>query len=459
LKRRFFFIILTVVTATVVAVSFVFSTFSANERLRLLDQQIESHASLLLSSGLSGDQLSDFEEADTIITDVLGGTRINQVIVIYNRKGDPIYQNKNAALLQLNLPALQRMTNVDVSGQTLRLLTVPFPAKKRTLQIGLVINDTVDRWEIFNHRVWAYLALIILMALFISFVLTNLLMQPVQQLGGFLRHLTDQFDTGLSSSAAEPFRLLTSKRLNRKDEFVQLTLAIQALLEKIRNALKLNNTRSAQLAHELKTPLTVMRNNLEGMRKGSGERLVDQIQDCLSETDRLSDTINNFLEWSVTENTPGLPQDIHAIALGSFVADSLKSLESLYPKRISLTERQPATVFAKPAHLEQVVTNLALNALKHSPPQSSVRVAIDGDCFTVENQGGGIPPRVLERIGTPFNLGSSTKGSPERGSGLGLAWIHTICGKYQWPLDIRNTGEGTSASVTIRTGDPITSRT
>ena len=460
MKHRFFVIILSVLAATVIAVSFVFSGFSANERQRLIDQQIESHASLLLSSGLSNAQLEDFEEADTIVTDILGGTRINQVIVIYSRKGELIYQNKNAALIQLNMPALEGMTTVRVSGQLIRLLTVVFPAKKRKLQIGLVLNDGMDRWEILKHRVWAYLLLIMTIAVLVSFILTTLLMRPVHHLGGFLRHLTDQFDTGLSSSATGPFRLVSpEKRFNRKDEFIQLTLAIQALLEKVRNALKLSNTRSAQLAHELKTPLTIMRNNLEMMRSQCKETaLKNQVQDSLVETDRLSQIINDFLEWSVTENTPGIPQDIHAIDLGVFVADTLKSLERLYPKRIEFEQNHPATVFAKPAHLEQVISNLTLNALKYSPTKTKVHVKIDKDKFTVRNEGKGISPKVLERIGTPFNLSSNEKGLPERGSGLGLAWVHTICTKYQWPFKIENASIGTVAAVTIRTGDPITLR-
>lgn len=449
MKVRFLITILLVVLVSVVSVSFVFSYFFNTERDQMINQQIETHASLLLSSGLSNAQLEDFEEAEGIITNVLGGSRINQVIVIYNRSGKVIYRNKNAALLKLEAPFLDTWTTLQIDNHTVKLLTVPFPAKKRVLQIGLVFNQTLDQWDVISQRVWVYIALILALTLVISVLLTTLLVRPFKKLAAYLKHLAQTFELDVTQnrkSPPMPFLKRAGKR-QTLDEFSQLTYSIYDLIEKLKSVFRQTHARSAQLAHELKTPLTIMHNNLEELIQSAEPSQKTRIQECLYETDHLGKTIQSFLEWSVAENTPGAPEDIHAIHAAAFIERIVHSLERIHPDRLKFKSAEEFTVFSKPEHLDQVVSNLIVNALKYSPTPSPVRVTLGRDSLTIEDQGPGLPTKVLDRIGTPFNFGNQQTNPTLRGSGLGLAWVRTLCNKYRWKLHFDSRPSGTKAII------------
>ena len=420
-----------------------------NERDRLINQQIETHASLLLSSGLSNAQLEDFEEAEGIITNILGGSRINQVIVIYAKSGKVIYRNKNASLIKLEAPFVDTWTNLKLDDHMVRLLTVPFTARKRVLQIGIVLNESLDNWVFFTQRVWVYIALIMACTLIISFVMTTLLLRPFKKLAAYLRHLTQQFESDVTEVTLPAPIVLAAQKKRSPDEFSQLTISIYELMEKIKSVFKQTHSRSAQLAHELKTPLTIIRNQLESLQKSLKDKDQVRVTECLEETDHLSKTIQDFLEWSVAENTPGAPEDIHVIHLQQFLTDFTHSLEPLYPQRIQLELKNPATVFCKREHLDQLLNNLVINSLKYS--QKQIQVRVDDKKIQIEDLGPGLSPKVMERMGLPFNIGGSKSESTVRGSGLGLAWVQTLCNKYGWKIKFENQNPGLLVSLDLST--------
>ena len=97
MKRRFILTIgLILVAALGILGTTQFFLFRA-EQDRLIDQRIESTASLLISSDITNAELKEFEEAEGIIQDVVGGEPLNQFVIIYNRKGDVKYRSSNAA--------------------------------------------------------------------------------------------------------------------------------------------------------------------------------------------------------------------------------------------------------------------------------------------------------------------------------------------------------------------------
>ena len=101
-----------------------------------------------------------------------------------------------------------------------------------------------------------------------------------------------------------------------------------------------------------------------------------------------------------------------------------------YSGRIRVEVLSDAKVLVDLEHLKQVYKNLLLNALNYSKENSPVLMKVDGSTLIFENEGDAIPLEVLARLGTPFNRGSTHT----RGTGLGLAWIHTLAKIYNWKL-------------------------
>ena len=102
------------------------------EQYRAIDQRLEATASLLLSSRLTTAELKEFEEADDIIEEVIGGERLNQFILIYGRKNEVLYRSKNAYLLPDDLSVRDKWQTLDVEGNYIRILTLPLLQQARS---------------------------------------------------------------------------------------------------------------------------------------------------------------------------------------------------------------------------------------------------------------------------------------------------------------------------------------
>ncbi|UXR63390.1 ATP-binding protein [Bdellovibrio bacteriovorus] len=100
-------------------------------------------------------------------------------------------------------------------------------------------------------------------------------------------------------------------------------------------------------------------------------------------------------------------------------------------------------ILSNPLHLEQVIENLVVNALKHT--SDLVSITVKDSVIEVQDQGDGIPAEVVERLGTPFNRGPHRSGR-EKGSGLGLAWVQSVVVLYSWNFELRSSaGRGACA--------------
>ena len=469
LKLRFFISIFLVLAFTVAAISGVHFWFFRGERLKLIDREIETSASILISSDLSMDQLEDLEQADDIVHDVFGDDRFNHVVMIYNRQGHVIYRSKNAEYLPERIPAASPWQTLEISDHYIRLLTLPWPNRMLTLQVGRVLDSDLLRWRARSRILLGYTFAISLLIFGMTILLSRLLLAPLQSLSAYLKHLASHFDLGILSvrdisrnefgeSVRNPLTDLWMppdklRFLVHNDEFSDLSAAVQTLAQKIQQSFQLTRSGTAQMAHEIKTPLTVIRNSLEtahqNARDNPSDKLTLALTEASSEVDHLSQIVNDFLDWARAENTPSSALDVHAVDLAKIVQEASAKFARLYEGRLKVEVEGAERVFARPSFVDQVVVNLVGNALKYSDADACVKVSLKGLELCVEDEGDGISQAVLEKLGQPFNAQES---HGQKGTGLGLAWVATICRKYNWSfvLSQRYPGKGTLARVLFR---------
>ncbi len=414
---------------------------SYKERFRLIDRQIDEMAAIIYASDLSKTKIENVEVANHIVSDALGRERVLALISLYDEKRNLLYQNNNAEQLQLVAPALPRRQTLELQGHVVRLLNFPLAKEGKLLQVGLILDSVMDRWRNMSLHLILYAFLTLCAISAISFVLSKMLLRPIENLAMYLHHRVSHFDDQ-PSSVTNPF---PSPLSTGKDEIGKLTRAVQAFHEKFQNAAKVSRSRAAQLAHEFKTPLTLIRYSLEELLKTSDPRQSALVKESLSEVDRLSGIVNSFTQLSLFEASPTLNLELHAIRLDSLAEAVVQRLQRVYPNRIHFEKPGKSTVFADPAHAEQAITNLLMNSLIHTAPDSPVQISVEETTLLVRDQGPGVPNEVLERLGAPFNLGKSTKKGSN--SGLGLAWVHIIAKKYGWIFNLRNTPTGVEASL------------
>lgn len=174
---------------------------------------------------------------------------------------------------------------------------------------------------------------------------------------------------------------------------------------------------TATLAHEIKNPLAIIRGSAERLKKlePEAQRMADFV---IEETDRLSRTVARYLQFARGAPEAGEVGD----AMEALVA-TLDLLEGeLASRRVTLERPEPAPKSVPVAldieSLKQVYLNLMLNAMDAMPEGGRIRIEVAEAHHRIEvsiaDDGPGIPPEVVARLGTPF---MTTKA---QGTGLGL---------------------------------------
>jgi two-component system sensor histidine kinase QseC len=444
-RRRFYLTIVSVLLFSVTAASLTQFFVFRRERDRLIDEQVTALATTLLSSDFPEAELGDLEEAETLLEDELGAARVSAVVrVLSVDTGLLLYRSRNSEILEdFDVPAVPGWSTVRAGEHELRFLSARHPASGRLVQVGVLLDRGKVQWRNASWKVGVSLALIALFVVGMALLLGALLLAPLRALAGHVGQISAS--VGLREGPTElPPGLAKGGR--RGDEFAELVRAVAELGGKLNARFRVNRASAAQMAHELKTPLTIVRNSLEGLlldpRFKAEAAWRRSAEDALDETDRLTRVIQDFLDWARIEAAVVAREGLHAIRLGAFASQTEGRLGKVYGERLCVEAAEDPLVFARPDLLEQCVRNLADNALKHSVGEVVLRV--NGRRLEVLDRGPGVPAKVIERLGEPFNAGPES----ERGSGLGLARVSAIARLYGWDFRLLpREGGGTVASL------------
>lgn len=404
--------------------------FLRAERLRQIDQEIETTASALISSDVSRIPLDDFEESEDRLHDVLGTYKMSKIIILKDNAGNVLYENANAQFVTEEIPVKVGWATYQIGKHEVRLLSVLIPSLKQIVQVGVLLDREMLYWRHIDLRFLIYSCAVSIGLLAVSIILSKLLLEPLRQLALFLDHVSGEFGRG--SAQIKPFEG-AMPAFQGDDEFSKLTESVKRLTDLIKLNVRTFQNWTALMAHEMKTPITIIQNLVEKVQRERSvmEEDVSKEKEVLEELFRLNHLINSFVEWASVENNPDSVSDIHAIRIEKDVRQVVERIQSVNKDRIVFVDKSELVVFANPLHVEQLVTNLISNALKYSSSSEKVTVKIEGNKFTVEDKGQGIPSPVLEKLGQPFNFQRQVGVS---GSGLGLAWVNTVCKKYGWEL-------------------------
>ena len=198
-----------------------------------------------------------------------------------------------------------------------------------------------------------------------------------------------------------------------------------------RQALQRERAFTRAAAHELKTPLAVLRTHAEALREDiDPARRQEYLGVVVEESDRMAALVGSLMDLARLESgvkTEGEPLDLTALVEGSAARLELLAQQ----KGIGLTTQlAPAAVWGDKLRLEELVDNLADNALRHCTPGGRVTIALEQVgkqvALTVDNDGHPIPPEHLLHIWEPFYRGDQGRSRADGGAGLGLAVVRAV---------------------------------
>lgn len=415
--------------------------FFRNQRVNLIDQQIKGSTQDLVASAEFQNAARSLTAIDETITQVLGSDRIGRAFIVRDQNGQILFQSINVELLRTELPTTPELITVQAQQQYVRIQNTRL-SDHRILQVGLVLDSNFVNWKIIDNKTLIFIFGLMGVVFLISAFLTLVLLSPIRLLSRHLQDATADLQN-LRDATDLPESLLryATGFWSRSDEFASLVSTTQKLINRINANYKLTRAWTLQMAHELKTPLAIIRAETESHSADLPRAFSTSIQD---EIDHTSEIISQFIAWAELENSSA-QNNLHVVRIQTMTNAVTARLDKLMPGRIVVTFGADYSVAANPNHLEQVLTNLLTNALKFSSDGSTARLDVLSNEIRITDQGPGIPRIVLERLGQPFNVGIGSGGS--RGTGLGLAWVTTVAKLYGWQFDLTRLQDGTEARL------------
>jgi two-component system sensor histidine kinase MprB len=246
------------------------------------------------------------------------------------------------------------------------------------------------------------------------------------------------------------------------DEVGQLATRFNAMLDRLQHSrsdlddsVRAQRQLVADASHELRTPVTSLRTNVEVLLQG-GE---------LGEEDRrrlLADVVEQ------SEELTALVADLIELARGDLPAESTEDvrLDGIVEEAVARAHRNspdielkgtlaPVIVEGAPERLSRAVNNLLDNAARHSPPGGPIEIAVDAAGLRVRDHGAGVEEADLPYVFDRFYRGANSRG--RQGSGLGLAIVRQVAEQHGGTVSVANHEDG-GAEFTIRLPTTIPDR-
>ena len=231
-------------------------------------------------------------------------------------------------------------------------------------------------------------------------------------------------------------------------ELNQLSVSYNKMLERLQDAFEVQRQFTANAAHELRTPLSLMQVQLDlyhsTQHPGSDADTLQMIKMVTEQNDRLSKMVKTLLDMSELQ-TVGRDEQI---IMDDLVDEVLEDLEPLaQEKNIKLIGKyKNITMIGSDILIYRLVYNLVENAIKYNHSDGQVTVNAYKNqkhiYLSVEDTGSGIPKELRERVFEPFFRVDKSRSRELGGVGLGLALVHEIVRVHDGSISIKSNPAG-----------------
>jgi signal transduction histidine kinase len=291
----------------------------------------------------------------------------------------------------------------------------------------------------------------IFIALLLGIVLAQRLTRPLRQLAN-----------ATQAVAAGDFSQQVP--VNSIDEIGELAQDFNQMADALQLAEKQRQQLLADTAHDLRTPISIMRSHLEAMLDGVFAPTPENLAVVHEETLHLSRLIDDVRTLSLVE-TGHLPLNLALVDTNDLteqVVAAFMPLAEADGVRLEMRLKKTEAIMADAARIHQVLANLIANALRYAPqgdstaPTVLVTVENDGNMvrFRIKDNGPGLSNEQKGQIFDRFWRSDAARGRDEGGSGLGLAIARGIVEAHKGTISVSSElGQGTEMSVLLPTAD------
>jgi two-component system sensor histidine kinase MprB len=303
------------------------------------------------------------------------------------------------------------LSDRTADGVHLRVLTVPIQGLG-AVQLGRSlegVDDVLSRLRI------VLVALVVLGTAFAA-VMARLfsrpVMQPITDLTLTAEHIEATGDLGRRIGA------------RGTDEVGRMAERFDAMLDRVQASQVAQRRLVADASHELRTPVTSLRTNMEVLMAGAeleeGERRA-LLRDMVGQSEELSALVGDLIE--LARGDEGDPP-VEEVAFEGVVAEAVERARRHAPGVRFRAELAPCTIEGVPDRLGRAVNNVLDNAARYSAPGGVVEVELRDGTLSVRDHGPGVSPDELPLLFDRFFRGADARG--RQGSGLGLAIVRQV---------------------------------
>ena len=321
--------------------------------------------------------------------------------------------------------------------------------------LSIVLDvDAIERSILFDAM--GILLVVIVAGSCVAYFLVGHYTKPVQQLSAHMKEIS-------------PNTLSDSIEIEGGGEEIQeLVKSFNQMTEQLDEAFAMQRRFSASAAHELRTPIAVLRTKLDVFKKQKREQYEYDELVTTMETyiDRLSSIITDLLEFAETSEL-GEAEDVSLDSVIKTVVDDLESVaqNNMVNMQVNTqidaqSEAQTFIVKGNTNLLYRALYNLVENAIRYNNEEGSVNIALeieDQECLvTIADTGVGIAPEQRELVFEPFYRVNKSRSREFGGAGIGLSLVKTILKRHGASITVsENNPQGSVFTIRIPLVDAV----
>ena len=304
---------------------------------------------------------------------------------------------------------------------------------------------------------------ILLVSVIAAFFYTWYMTKPIKKISKLSKQMADMDFSGLCPTNRTDEIGVLSHSLNDLSKKLEVALSelqeanqkLQADIDMERRLEKQRVEFFAAASHELKTPITIIKGQLQGMLYQVG-RYKDR-ETYLAQSLEITDTLGKMVQELLTISrldTPGYTCKKSNLNLSNFIIDRITVFEDLFMQK-DLTVEQSISpeiyILGDMQLLQKALDNLLGNAAAYSGAGNQVLIKLWKDTetttLTIENTGAHIPDEAISKLFEPFYRVDQSRNRQTGGTGLGLYIVKTILDLHGAKIEITNTIQGVIVSV------------
>jgi signal transduction histidine kinase/ActR/RegA family two-component response regulator len=299
-----------------------------------------------------------------------------------------------------------------------------------------------------------------LVSFLLSFLLQQIVSNPIANLAGTARDIADRGDYSIraSTTSHDEIGVLVGAFNRMLDEVQGSQRERGEALDREQQANRLKDEFLATLSHELRTPLNAIVGWVHLLRHG--QLPDDEAQHALERIDRNAHAQARLVQdlLDVSRITTGKLlleiREIDLVNVATAAIDACRPAAEARHVRLECECATPMPTMGDPDRLQQVMWNLISNAVRFTPADGSVVVSLsrDGETDTIEvrDTGAGIEPQFLPYMFEPFRQADAASTRTHGGLGLGLTIVRRLTEMHGGTVAVASEGLGRGATLTVK---------